>query len=72
MSQQDTLALLEPDDDDKHSQHLHPSLQVSFVALPPTGVSLTPEQLQAIFGGDVRAWRDLAQLAYKTDETDAE
>jgi hypothetical protein len=72
MSQQDTLALLEPDDDDKHPQQLHPSLHVSFVALPPAGISLTPEQLQAIFGDDVRALRDLAQLAYKSDETDAE
>jgi hypothetical protein len=72
MSQRDTLVLLEPDDDDKHSKQLHPSLQVSFVALPPAGISLTPEQLQAIFGGDVRVLRDLAQLAYKSDETEAE
>ena len=71
MNQRDTLALLEPDDN-KHSHNLHPSLQTSFVALPPAGVSLTPEQLRAVFGGDMRALRDLAQLAYQSDETDAE
>lgn len=73
MKYQDCLALVEPEnDDDKRSQPLHPSLQLSFVALPPAGTQLTSQQLEAIFGGDVRAWRDLAQLAYKSDESDAE
>lgn len=46
--------------------HLHPNLRESFVPLPKTGVALTSEQLHAIFGGDLRAFRDMAQLVYES------
>jgi hypothetical protein len=49
---------------------LHPSLITSFVALPRAGIQLTREQLYAVFGGDVRALREIAQLAYQTCQTD--
>ena len=46
-------------------EQIHPSLRDSFVALPPLGTPLTEEQLQAVFGGDLRALRDLWLLAYQ-------
>lgn len=46
-------------------EQIHPSLRDSFMALPPLGTPLTEEQLQAVFGGDVRALRDLWLLAYQ-------
>ncbi|HML22571.1 MAG TPA: hypothetical protein PKD09_13035 [Aggregatilinea sp.] len=46
-------------------QRLHPSLRDSFVLLPPAGTMLTHEQLEAVFGGDLRGLRDLAKLVYK-------
>lgn len=64
-------ALAHQDDDNTPVEHLHPSLQASFVPLPKAGETLTPHQLQAIFGGDLRAIYDLAQLAYSENETDA-
>jgi hypothetical protein len=49
-------------------ERLHPSLKESFVPLPSKGTHLTPKQLEAVFAGDLRALRDLARLAYKSDE----
>lgn len=49
-------------------ERLHPSLKESFVPLPPKGTRLTPQQLEAVFAGDLRALRDLARLAYKSSE----
>lgn len=44
-------------------EQIHPSLRDSFTALPPLGIPLTEEQLRAVFGGDLRALRDLRLLA---------
>jgi hypothetical protein len=49
-------------------ERLHPSLKESFVPLPPKGTRLTPQQLEAVFAGDLRALRDLARLVYKSGE----
>lgn len=43
-------------------EQIHPSLRDSFVALPPIGTPLTGEQLRAVFGGDLRALRELWRL----------
>ncbi|MDX2138168.1 MAG: hypothetical protein SF123_08730 [Chloroflexota bacterium] len=51
-------------------ERLHPSLRDSFVSLPGNGTILTPEQLDAIFGGDRRALRDIAKLVFQMPETD--
>ena len=72
MNQRDALSPIPEPEKADNRLPVHLSLQASFVALPPAGTVLSPEQLQAIFGGDVRALRDLAQLAYKSDETEAE
>ncbi len=53
-------------------ERLHPSLRESFVPLPPAGTILTSQQLEAIFGGDLRGLRDLARLAYQSDKTEPE
>jgi hypothetical protein len=44
------------------AEQIHPSLRDSFVALPPIGTPLTGEQLRAVFGGDLRALRELWRL----------
>lgn len=49
---------------------LHPSLHATFVSLPGGSNLLTPEQLDAVFGGDRRALRDIANLIFKIDEND--
>lgn len=49
---------------------LHPSLRATFVSLPGGDSMLTPEQLDAIFGGDRRALRDMAKLIFQTPETE--
>lgn len=51
------------------TERLHPSLQASFVPLPKAGETLTPHQLQAIFGGDLRALHEVAHLARQCVET---
>ncbi len=53
-------------------ERLHPSLRENFVLLPPAGTILTPKQLEAIFGGDLRGLRDLAQLAYQSNKNEPE
>jgi hypothetical protein len=53
-------------------EKLHPSLRESFVLLPPPGTRLTVEQLEAVFGGDLRGLRELARLAYQPGKTDPE
>jgi len=47
---------------------LHPSLRETFVSLPGGDSMLTPEQLDAVFGGDRRALRDMAKLLFQTLE----
>jgi len=54
------------------TERLHPSLQASFVPLPREGVTLTPEQLSAIFGGDLRALHEVAHLARQCVESSRE
>ena len=72
MNQPNLLTAAPGQDNGNNLEPLHPSLQASFVALPPAGVALTLEQLQAIFGGDRCALRDLVHLAYQSEETEAE
>jgi hypothetical protein len=52
--------------------HLHHSLRESFVSLPCKESKLTEEQLRAVFGGDWRALRDIAQLAYEITDCEPE
>ncbi len=52
--------------------NLAPNLTDSFIPLPPPGTKLSPEQLKAIFGGDMRAFQDMARLAYQPDDNEAE
>ena len=59
---------LESDDQPKLSMKLFDT----FVPLPPAGTKLSPEQLDAVFGGDMRALQDLARLAYQSDDGEAE
>jgi hypothetical protein len=54
------------------AERLHPSLQESFVALPPAGIRLTPEQLEAVFGGDLRGLREMARLVFQPGESEPE
>jgi hypothetical protein len=58
-----TDAMLE---EDPRLGRLHPSLRATFVSLPGGHSILTPEQLDAIFGGDRRALRDMAKLVFQT------
>ena len=51
-------------------EQIHPSLRDSFVALPPVGTRLTREQLHAVFGGDLRALRDLWLLTRRSKPVD--
>lgn len=48
---------------------LHPSLLDSFIKLPNDGTSLNPKQLSAVFGGDLRALRDITKLLFQPDES---
>ena len=50
-------------------EQIHPSLRDSFVALPPVGIPLTGEQLRAVFGGDLRALRELWRLTRRFQTT---
>ena len=52
-------------------ERLHPSLQESFVPLPPAGTRLTPKQLEAVFGGDLRGLHEIARLVHQTGEFEA-
>lgn len=72
MSQRETFAPPSHHPNEDSLSWLHPSLHASFVALPPAGTALTPEQLQAIFGENLQALCDLAQLAYQSGEIGAE
>ncbi len=45
------------------------TLSDSFVALPSLGSKLSNQQLQAVFGGDINAIHELAQLAHHSDDT---
>lgn len=49
---------------------LHPSLRDGFVSLPGGESMLTLEQLDAVFGGDRRALRDMVKLIFQMPETD--
>ncbi|MDX2141336.1 MAG: hypothetical protein SF123_24840 [Chloroflexota bacterium] len=49
-------------------ERLHPSLRATFVSLPGGDSMLTPEQLDAIFGGDRRALRDMTKLIFANGE----
>ena len=49
---------------------LHPSLRATFVSLPGRDSMLTPEQLDAVFGGDRRALRDMVKLVFQTPPTE--
>ena len=51
-------------------ERLHPSLRDTFVSLPGGHNMLTPEQLDAVFGGDRRALRDMAKLLFQSLETE--
>ena len=52
--------------------NLAPNLTDSFIPLPPPGTKLSPEQLEAIFGGDMRTFQDMARLAYQSNDNAAE
>lgn len=56
---------------DGYLARMHPSLRANFVPLPPAGTKLSPAELEAIFGGDLRALRDLAGLSYQSDGIEA-
>jgi len=51
---------------------LHESLRESFTPLPPKGTALSSEQLLWIFGGDLKALRDMARLTRKSRKTDSD
>lgn len=51
---------------------VHESLRESFTPLPPKGTVLSPEQLQAVFGGDLRALKDMARLTRKLPKSDSD
>lgn len=53
----------------KRGSGLAAQLVESFILLPPSGVKLTDQQLDAIFGGDMSASCDLAQLAHQSNVT---
>lgn len=52
-----------------HKSKLAYTMIDSFVELPSSGSKLSDQQLQAIFGGDINAIHELAQLAYQSDDT---
>lgn len=54
------------------AERLHPSLRENFVPLPQAGTILTLEQLEAIFGGDLRGLHALAQLAYQSNKNETQ
>ncbi len=43
-------------------ERLHPSLRNGFISLPGNNTPLTREQLKAIFGGDLKALREVIKL----------
>lgn len=49
---------------------VHESLRESFTPLPPKGTVLSPEQLQAVFGGDLKALKEMARLTRKSRKSD--
>lgn len=49
---------------------VHESLRESFTPLPPKGTMLSPEQLQAVFGGDLKALKEMARLTRKSSKSD--
>ena len=49
---------------------VHESLRESFTPLPPKGTVLSPEQLQAVFGGDLKALKEMARLTRKPQKPD--
>lgn len=51
---------------------VHESLRESFTPLPPKGTVLSPEQLQAVFGGDLKALKDMARLTRKSRKSDSD
>jgi len=53
----------------KNISKLAETLSDSFVALPASGSILSDQQLTVIFGGDLNALQDLAQLALSSDDT---
>lgn len=57
-------------EDSNDLDRLHPSLRDSFVSLPGGSNMLTSEQLDAVFGGDRCALRDMAKLLFQTLETE--
>ena len=44
-------------------ERVHPSLREKFIPLPKADDVLTDEQLAEIFGGDLKALRDVIKLA---------
>lgn len=52
--------------------HVHESLRESFTPLLPKGTMLSPEQLQAVFGGDVKALKEMARLTRKSRKSDSD
>jgi hypothetical protein len=58
-------------EDDPLLGRLHPSLRETYLSLPGGDSMLTPEQLDAIFGGDRRALRDMAKLVFQTPTTES-
>lgn len=51
---------------------VHESLRESFTPLPPKGTVLSPEQLQAVFGGDLKALKEMARLTRKSRKSDSD
>jgi hypothetical protein len=54
----------------KLAERVHPSLRASFVPLPGVDTVLTDEQLDAVFGGDLSALRDMLRLVRQSSESD--
>ena len=52
------------------AERVHPSLRASFVPLPGVDIVLTDEQLDAVFGGDLEALRDMLRLVRQSSESD--
>jgi hypothetical protein len=51
---------------------VHESLRESFTPLPPKGTTLSPEQLQAVFGGDLKTLKEMTRLTQKPRKYDPE
>jgi hypothetical protein len=52
------------------AERVHPSLRASFVPLPGVNTVLTDEQLDAVFGGDLDALRDMLRLVRQSSAND--